>query len=126
MEEPIIIDMRVIEEHRKAAARRERKQKWQQFKQQVGNYCQQNWPKLLAAATPVAIGAGRAIVKGHERRAKVRNELRTKDLRVYDTSLGHYWELRRKLTNREWVVVETRRARGERLATILSEMNVLK
>ncbi len=44
----------------------------------------------------------------------------------YDRSLGHYWALRRELTNREWAEIDQRKKSGERLADILSEMKVLK
>ena len=53
-------------------------------------------------------------------------EKKVKDLYCYDRSLGHYWALRRELTNAEWVLVDKRKANGERLADILDELKVLK
>lgn len=44
---------------------------------------------------------------------------------VYDRSLGHYWKLRRELTNDEWLAIDARMRSGERLADILKELNVL-
>ena len=49
-----------------------------------------------------------------------------KDLYCYDRSLGHYWKLRRELTNSEWVEIDRRKSNGERLADILEELKVLK
>ena len=53
-------------------------------------------------------------------------EEKLKDTRVYDASLGHYWELKRKLRNSEWCEVERRLANGEKYGEILSSMGVLK
>ena len=49
-----------------------------------------------------------------------------KDLYCYDRSLGHYWRLRRELSNKEWLEIDQRKKNGERLADILDEMKVLK
>jgi len=49
-----------------------------------------------------------------------------KDLYCYDRSLGHYWKLRRELTNSEWVEIDQRKQNGERLADILDELKALK
>ena len=49
-----------------------------------------------------------------------------KDLYCYDRSLGHYWRLRRELTNAEWIEIDKRKNNGERLADILDELKVLK
>ena len=124
--ETIVIDAEVIKQHKKEAARRERKQKWENIKKETARFVANNLPEVSSALALVAIGTGRAIVKSAKRHSKVQEELKTKDLGVYDTSLGHYWELRRKLSNREWVEIESRRMNGERLANILSEMNVLR
>lgn len=48
-----------------------------------------------------------------------------KELYCYDRSLGHYWKLRRELTNDEWLAIDARKRSGERLADILKELNVL-
>ena len=56
----------------------------------------------------------------------MKKEKDLKDLYCYDRSLGHYWTLRRRLTNAEWVEIDKRKNNGERLADILSELKVLK
>ena len=48
-----------------------------------------------------------------------------KDLYCYDRSLGHYWKLRRELTNDEWLEIDARKKAGERLADILYSFKVL-
>lgn len=49
-----------------------------------------------------------------------------KELYCYDPSLGHYWQLRRKLNNSDWLKINKRKANGEKLGDILESMNVLK
>ena len=58
--------------------------------------------------------------------AKLRKERNLKELYCYDRSLGHYWELRRKLTNREWIDINKRMREGKKLGEILQELKVLK
>jgi len=90
----------------------------------------QNWwdnNKQYAAVVAPIIGAVviksiSAISKGH----KIQTEYKSKDLRCYDASIGHYWELRRKLTNQDWLYINSRKARGESLGDILKDMNALK
>ena len=126
MGEVIVIDAEAFEKQKKEAAKRERKARRQKLKAEVVQFIENNMTEIASVGTLVVIGTGRAIAKAAKRQARAREELKVKDLRVYDTSLGHYWELRRKLTSREWLEIEMRRQNGERLATILSEMNVLK
>ena len=46
--------------------------------------------------------------------------------RCYDPSKGHYYYLKRDLTNKEWLMIDRRRDAGEKLPDILEEMRVLK
>lgn len=82
--------------------------------------------ELVMFFGPVTIGAGTAIVKAVSKRSKLKKETDLKELYCYDRSLGHYWKLRRELTNSEWVAIDKRKKNGERLADILSELKVLK
>lgn len=66
-----------------------------------------------------------AITKSLIRNANLKKEEALKDLYCYDRSLGHYWKLKRQLTNDEWVSIEKRKRSGEKLADILSELKVL-
>ncbi|BDE86942.1 hypothetical protein CE91St42_14000 [Oscillospiraceae bacterium] len=80
----------------------------------------------IATYGPVVLAGTAAVVKTVGRRVNLRKEEALKNLYCYDRSLGHYWRLRRPLSNREWVSIERRRKHGERLADILDSMNVLK
>lgn len=75
---------------------------------------------------PAVIGATVTMAKMANGHIKLNKEKDLKDLYCYDRSLGHYWKLRRELTNTEWVEIDKRKNNGERLSDILSEMKVLK
>ena len=45
--------------------------------------------------------------------AALTKEQNLKDLYCYDRSLGHYWKLRRELTNEEWLEIDKRKKNGE-------------
>ena len=76
----------------------------------------------LAAITG---GFATKIIHGAIKRSNLKKESDNKELYCYDRSLGHYWKLRRRLTNDEWVEIDKRKKNGERLADILDEMKVL-
>lgn len=57
---------------------------------------------------------------------RVNKEDRSKKMRCYDHSAGHYWNLKRALTNEEWQTIEKKKASGEKLVNILEELKVLK
>jgi hypothetical protein len=83
--------------------------------------------KLLCwTCIPLLIKGGFDIWKSVNRHGNLELETKIKELFVYDNKLGHYWELRRKLTNDEWLMVQTRQKAGERIGDILDEMRVLK
>ena len=82
--------------------------------------------EVLAVAVPVIGGVVTAGIKAISKHAKLHKEQHLKNEYCYDRSLGHYWELRRKLTNSEWVEIDKRKKNGERLADILDSLKVLK
>lgn len=87
------------------------------------------WDENKVAIAVIVPAVGTVVAKGIQvigRRHNLKIEERNRDRRVYDTSLGHYWELRRKLDNRDWTEINRRRNRGESLGEILEEMRVLK
>ncbi len=57
---------------------------------------------------------------------KVYRKKDVKEHYYYDRSLGYYWALKRKLSNRELLEIDSRKKNGERLADILSDLNVLR
>lgn len=78
---------------------------------------------------PVAITLATGTVKVTKQLLKARNikeDERIKEEYCYDRSLGHYWALRKPLSNKEWLEIDSRKQNGERLADILSDMRVLK
>lgn len=79
----------------------------------------------VAAATPVVVGTVMQVAKMVNQNNRLRKQKNLKELYCYDRSLGHYWKLRRELTNDEWLAIDARKRSGERLADILKELNVL-
>lgn len=109
-----------------------REQKRREFKEKVNAKIQKGkeWfvrnKDTVITLTPVVIGGVTTVVKVVGKRMNLRKEETLKDLYCYDRSLGHYWALKRELTNQEWLEVDQRKKNGERLADILSDMRVLK
>lgn len=68
------------------------------------------------------VAAGAKMLSKHMTLAKEKN---LKDLYCYDRSLGHYWKLRRELTNAEWLEIDKRKQNGDRLSDILDDLQVL-
>lgn len=78
---------------------------------------------LIVGSGITAAGyVGKAVVK----HVNLNKQEAVKVLYCYDRSLGHYWKLRRELTNKEWLEIDRRKRAGEKLADILDEMKVLK
>ena len=116
-----------LEKARKKARVRELKEKAKQ-KVEDGLIWVNNNKEALAVATPIIMVAGKLLgksVKAANKKVDMKQQKDLKELYCYDRSLGHYWKLRRKLTNTEWVEIERRRKNGEKLADILSDMRVL-
>ncbi len=86
-------------------------------------YCNKEAIVILA---PAVLGLTAKSITAISRSINTKKEQDLQDLYCYDRSLGHYWRLRRKLSNKEWVEIDKRKAQGERLADILSELKVLK
>lgn len=82
--------------------------------------------EMVIFFTPIVIGGATNLVKVVSKRVNLNKEKEVKDLYCYDRSLGHYWSLRRELSNSEWVEIDKRKANGERLADILGDLKVLK
>lgn len=82
--------------------------------------------EIILILGPSALGAVTTGVKAVGRHVQRGKEKDLKDLYCYDRSLGHYWKLRRELTNSEWVEIDKRKKNGEHLGDILDELKVLK
>lgn len=119
MEDDKIIDIS------KQIKRAERKLKWKRRWNAVKEFWDDNkqYAIIVVPAAAGLIGKGIKVLGRHH---NLKLEEKNKDCRCYDASLGHYWELRRKLTNEDWVRINRRKNNGENLGDILEEMNVLK
>ena len=91
----------------------------------VSCWCGEHKTEIMVVA-PVVIGGIATTAKVIGKSVNLNKEQNLKEKFVYDTSLGHYWELRQKLTNSQWTEIERRRANGETLGQILNDMKVLK
>lgn len=105
--------------------RAQRKAWFKEKIQSTKQWCSDN-KEILVIAVPGAIGLVTTAVKAVGKSINTQKEERVKNEYCYDRSLGHYWELRRKLTNQEWVEIDKRKKNGERLADILDSLKVLK
>lgn len=109
-----------------------REQKKREFKEKINSTFQKgcDWfyrnKELAVILTPIAIKGVTTVVKVVAKNVNLRKEESLKELYCYDRSLGHYWKLRRELTNKEWLEIDRRKRNGERLADILEELKVLK
>ena len=118
MDNTKIIDMKAIK-------REEFKKKVVSKACKVKDFTVQHWSEILLISVPV-IKLGTVAVKAIGKRSNLNKEQDLKENYCYDRSLGHYWELRRKLSNQEWVEIYKRKKNGERLGDILQELKVLK
>lgn len=114
-----------FDDFRKEAKKRAFKDKIKSKIQKGGEWVVQNKEMAMTAAT-VIIGGVTGISKFVTKRSNLNKQEKLKDLYCYDRSLGHYWKLRRELTNDEWLEIDQRKKNGERLSDILSELKVLK
>lgn len=109
-----------LTEEKKAELRR----KVQQAKERV----EEALPAVIAL-TPTIVVAGQAalnVAGTINRMAEKRSEANRRNRMVYDRSAMHYWNLKWKLTNKDWTTINQRKSNGENLGDILREMKLLK
>lgn len=118
-----------IEEFKKESKRREFKEKIKNGVNKVyvktKDFCTSHQEIVIPVAVTLATGAVK-ITKLVLKQKNLKQEEHNKEEYCYDRSLGHYWALRRPLSNKEWLEIDSRKKNGERLSDILSEMKVLK
>lgn len=106
--------------------------KFERFKRKAKRNVQEalDWAgrnkETLLIVVPAVVGVTTATVKTVGKRINLRKQEDVKNLYCYDRSLGHYWALRRELSNKEWLDIDRRKKNGERLSDILEELRVLK
>ena len=89
----------------------------------------ENNPELAIVIIPAAAAAIKGATKlGSKFVTKFNQDRMIKDVRTrcYDPSEGHYWFLKRELSNDEWLLVNRRHSNGERIGDILADLRVLK
>jgi len=107
-------------------------QKFQDLKWRVEQKIQdgKDWvienKEAIIVLTPIVIGIAAPIIKTVGKHITLRKTKDLKELYCYDRSLGHYWRLKRELSNKEWIIIDRRKKCGERLSDILEDMRVLK
>lgn len=114
-----------IVDFQKETKRRQRKEWIHSKVDNAGRWINDNKEMILILG-PAALGALTTGIKVVSKHSQQHKEKDLKDLYCYDRSLGHYWKLRRELTNSEWVEIDKRKNNGERLGDILEELKVLK
>ena len=77
--------------------------------------------ETIAFLAPLAVGIAAKV----SNKPKVGNSYRQDDM-YYDRSSGSYWQLKRRMNNREMEEFLERRERGERPQDILRSMRLLK
>ena len=121
-----------VEDFQKEQKKRERKAKFHEKRKAFENWFYNNQQLalfIIPIAGTVTVACVKGIIglsKGAIKHANLKKEQDIKELYCYDRSLGHYWALRRELTNAEWIEIDRRKKNGERLSDILSELKVLK
>ena len=110
---------------------RTRKEKFDDFKFKVkskvrnlSDWLKQN-PEVLVVLIPVVTKGSIFLVKTISKNVTLNKQKNLKELYCYDRSLGHYWKLRRELSNQEWVEIDRRKRTGEKLSDILESLKVL-
>lgn len=122
MEEHVVVDIKTIEKAKRRARRRE----WISRKSKETSEWLKEHRTELAAAAPIVFGVTAKSINTVAKHQRLKKTQDLKDLYCYDRSLGHYWKLKRKLTNKEWAIIAQRKKNGERLADILADLKVLK
>ena len=118
-----------FEDFKKESKRRQFKEKMKETASRGYNKAKDFCINNKEIVVPIAITLATGAVKLGKLAMKSKNlnkEERLKEEYCYDRSLGHYWALRRPLSNKEWLEIDSRKRNGERLSDILSEMKVLK
>ena len=109
----------------KELKKQERRQWIETQKRKALQWWDENKGTIVIVA-PVVGGVLAKLIKAIGRHHNLVLERRNKDLRIYDASLGHYWELNHKLRKEDWIQINRRKNLGESLGEILNSMKVLK
>lgn len=110
---------------RREEKRRKIKEEINSKVQKAKSWVYSNKEKLIPLIPIVAAGTG-FLIKSSVKRANLNKQEAIKNNYCYDRSLGHYWKLRRELSNDEWREIDLKKRNGQKLSDILDDMKVLK
>lgn len=75
---------------------------------------------------PAVVSATISLGKYVDKKIDLKRQENLRTRYMWDPSLGHYWHLRRDLTNAECLEIERRHNNGETIGNILESLKVLK
>lgn len=108
-----------------------RKIEFEQFKtkakdkfDRARNWCNEHRQEAITIGI-VCVSTGFKIYKEAKKSHDLKVEKELKDSYIYDRSMGHYWKCRKKPTTAQYLEIERRKAKGEGLGTILTDMKLL-
>lgn len=84
-----------------------------------------NNKEAIVVLTPI-IFSGISMMNKSARRREEKKEEERRERRVYDPSMGDWWDLKKPLTNNERLELERRVADGELRGDVLRDMGKLK
>lgn len=89
-------------------------------------WCSDNKETIIALA-PTLIAGSIELIKIAVKWSYVKEEKHLKENYIYDRLNGHYYELSKKPTSKEWLMIDERKNRGfESVGNILLDMGLLK
>ena len=119
------MDDRKVIDITKEVKRAERKAKIEALGQKAKDIWE-NYKGAIIVGTPIVLGVGKRIINHACRAHRLNLEERNRYKHVYDPSLGMYYELRRKLTNKDKLIIDRRKKNGETIGSILEDLGILK
>lgn len=88
-------------------------------------WCKKN-PEIALAIGSGILAGGKFIIKSGIKYHQNRQLYELKNNYIYDRSHGHYWELRREPSSREFMEIDRRKDDGEKLVDILDDLRLIK
>ena len=117
-----------IVDFEKELKRRERKEKFQETWNSFASFVRSNQDILIfvVPSAVTVIGGGTRVLSKLIAAHTTEREIKFKERTIYDFSLRRYVTLKRPLKPSEALEIERRRENGEKLNSILNDMNLLK
>lgn len=117
-----------IVDFEKELKRRERKEKVQEAWNSFAGFVRNNQDILLfvVPSAVTVIGGGTRVLSKAIAAHTAEREIKFKECTIYDRSMGRYVTLKRPLRTSEALEIERRKESGEKLNSILNDMNLLK